>query len=587
MANSKGLDATSRRRSSGKVTRVKRSKRQGLAGSPGSKANSPRAQILVLSLLVIACLLPYADKAFHIDDPMYLWAARQITRDPLDFYGFDVNWYGYHMPMYEVNKNPPLVSYYLAGVASLTGWSEIALHLAMVLPALAAILGTYFLARRLSASPLIAALATWITPVALVSSTNLMSDVIMLALWCWALVSWIRGLEERRRGLVLAGAVIAGLCPLAKYFGVSLIPLLLVHAVVSRARTRDWAPFLLVPVAIVGAYQILMRAQYGWDPFMDVSRYALGYYSKGVFSLFDQALIGFFFLGGCLLTSLFFAPLLWSRRVLVGGFAGLLAGFGLASSLGRLGPFAFSQPWGERWGTALQMAVFGFAGIHIFLLLAVDLYRRRDAASWLLALWIAGVWVFGSYTNWTTTARSMLPAAPAVGILLGRRLSQGGARPLPALSPALLIPLVLGLLVSHAVAWADYRLAASARQAARVLAGKYEKKGGRLFFQGAWGFQHYMESAGGVRLDIEGSHLRRGDFVFVPENNSNVFMMPEAYARLVEVAVFPGAAWLATHARPAAGFYTALWAPLPFAFGPAPPERYAVFVVERPLILER
>jgi 4-amino-4-deoxy-L-arabinose transferase-like glycosyltransferase len=587
MANSKGPGASSPRRTSGRIARVKGSRRQGLAGSPGSKASSRRAQILILSLIVIACLLPYADKAFHIDDTLHLWTARQIARDPLDFYGFDVNWYGRHMPMYEVNKNPPLVSYYLAGVASLAGWSEVALHLAMVLPALAAILGTYFLACRLSANPLVAALATWITPVVLVSSTDLMCDVTMLALWCWALALWIRGLEERRRGFLLAAAVMAGLCPLAKYFGLSLIPLLVVHAVVSRARTRDWAPFLAVPVAIVGAYQIFMRLQYGWDPFTDVSRYALGYYSKGLFSLFDQTLIGLFFLGGCLLTSLFFAPLLWSRRVLAGGFMGLLAGFGLASSLDRLGPFAFSQPWGERWGTALQMAVFGFAGIHIFFLAAVDLYRRRDAASWVLALWVAGVWVFGSYTNWTTTARSMLPAAPAVGILLGRRLARGGSTPLPGFSFALLIPLVLGLFVSHAVAWADHRLAASARQAARVLSEKYGQKGGRLFFEGAWGFQYYMESAGGVRLDIERTHLKRGDFVFVPENNTNVFLLSDEYVRLVELAVFPGTGWVATHSRPTAGFYTALWAPLPFAFGPAPPERYAVFVVERPLILNR
>ena len=44
-------------------------------------------------------LLPFVTKAFHIDDTLFLWIARHIQTDPLDFYGFRANWYGYAMPM--------------------------------------------------------------------------------------------------------------------------------------------------------------------------------------------------------------------------------------------------------------------------------------------------------------------------------------------------------------------------------------------------------------------------------------------------------------------------------------------------------
>ena len=89
--------------------------------------------------MTLLFLAPFAGKAIHIDDPMYLWAAHQIQSEPFDFYGFDVNWYGNEKSMVEANKNPPLVSFYLAFSAALLGWSELALHLAMLLPAMAAI----------------------------------------------------------------------------------------------------------------------------------------------------------------------------------------------------------------------------------------------------------------------------------------------------------------------------------------------------------------------------------------------------------------------------------------------------------------
>ena len=67
--------------------------------NPGS-AESTRLSRLFHSpslWLVIGCLLllgPFLGKAVHVDDPLFVWAAQQICRHPLDFYGFSVNWYG-------------------------------------------------------------------------------------------------------------------------------------------------------------------------------------------------------------------------------------------------------------------------------------------------------------------------------------------------------------------------------------------------------------------------------------------------------------------------------------------------------------
>jgi hypothetical protein len=103
-------------------------------------------------------LLPFLAKPFHMDDPLFLWSAEQIARDPLDFYGTTVNWYGNAQPLSAITKNPPLVPYAIAGVTRLAPPTERVLHAAFLLPAIAATVGTACLAARLAAPPALAAL---------------------------------------------------------------------------------------------------------------------------------------------------------------------------------------------------------------------------------------------------------------------------------------------------------------------------------------------------------------------------------------------------------------------------------------------
>ena len=51
------------------------------------------------AVLAGVLLLPFVHKAFHLDDTLFLFAAEQIARAPMDFYGSDVNWYGTTMRM--------------------------------------------------------------------------------------------------------------------------------------------------------------------------------------------------------------------------------------------------------------------------------------------------------------------------------------------------------------------------------------------------------------------------------------------------------------------------------------------------------
>jgi hypothetical protein len=79
----------------------------------------PRTEMLALALVTALCLLPFVNKAYHIDDTVFLRVAEQILREPLDFYGSTMNWFGHEDPMHAVQKNPPLTSYYIAAVAAM------------------------------------------------------------------------------------------------------------------------------------------------------------------------------------------------------------------------------------------------------------------------------------------------------------------------------------------------------------------------------------------------------------------------------------------------------------------------------------
>ncbi|MCG6535128.1 MAG: glycosyltransferase family 39 protein, partial [Syntrophales bacterium LBB04] len=141
--------------------------------------------IFIIAFAVILCLLPFSNKAFNIDDPLFIWTATQIQTHPGDFYGFRVNWYLTEMPVYEIQKNPPLVSYYIALIMNLFGSAEIVLHIAFLLPSIATALGIYSLARRFCSQPLLATLISIMTPAFLVSWTTIMCHVIMLRIWIW------------------------------------------------------------------------------------------------------------------------------------------------------------------------------------------------------------------------------------------------------------------------------------------------------------------------------------------------------------------------------------------------------------------
>jgi hypothetical protein len=212
----------------------------------------------------------------------------------------------------------------------------------------------------------------------------------------------------------------------------------------------------------------------------------------------------------------------------------------------------------------------------------VDLHQNRNDQALLLFLWVAGVFVFTGFVNWSVNVRTVLPMAPAVAILAVRRIEKRQAissnRYYQRFAYSILL---LAALLSLAVTWADYTLAKSQRSTARHIDAEYKKTTATIWFQGHWGFQYYMEQLGNQPFDFENQKLQAGDIVIAPINNSHGRLLSQQTARIKQVLKKKTCPWLTTMLiKRGAGFYADVWGPLPYVFGPVPAETYLLYEIK-------
>lgn len=534
--------------------------------------------LAVITVVTAVLLIPFSSKAFHMDDPLFVWAAKNIQKKPLDPYGFSVNWYRTEREMSEVTKNPPMASYYMAVAALATGWNERPLHLVFLLPAIALAFGTYFLARLLCPLPLLASLAAMTTPVFLVASTTLMCDVMMTAFWVWTIWAWMEGAESHAPRLLVLAGLLGAAAALTKYYGIVLVPLLFAYSCAREGRLGRWAAYLAIPCVIVVAYQLGTSTLYAHGLIGDAALYALKA-PRAAVSVPAKAWIGLSFLGGCSFLTLLWSRLMWSRRSLLAGVVVALLGALLGASLTTIGYSEMPAAGAARWLAAVQLGLFTATGAFILVLAMTDWMRRRTPDALLLGLWIAGTFLFASFLNWSTNGRSILPMVPAVAILVVRRLDARGTSQPPR--TARLIPhFAVSLALALAVALADFRIANASRTAAAEIWQRCRSAGGSVWFQGHWGFQYYMEGLGAKPTDARKSVVGASDLVVVPRNNSNIFNLPKEEFRIQSTLEFRSSTWMSTlNDKIGAGFYSDIWGPLPYAFGAVPPERFDIYTV--------
>ena len=528
----------------------------------------PRRAIPVLALLTSALLIPFSGKAFHMDDTLFLKAAHQIITYPFNPYGFTVNWYMLGKPMAEVMKNPPLASYYIAAVASLFGLSEVALHLAFLPFAIAVIIGIYTLARHIGAPPVFAALAFLTSPLFLVSSTNIMCDTMMLALFVWGIALWVDGVKGNSNLRLVSAAFLVTLAALTKYFALSALPLMLVYALMRYRRFTSSLLILALPIGVLVGYQFWTATLYGHGLLSAAAEYAKLKHWTGGSVILGKFIIGLGFVGPVLPCIFLLAPRLLRPYLIV--VAALLAfDFALLAIWGVVPTGSPPVSEGYRPLLTVELSVLITMGLIILTTTVMSWRSLTDPIVMLLCLWVIGTFIFGGFINWTINVRSLLPLGPPAAILIASRLTAHGIPSIKLTAASL----IFATLLSLAVCWGDYRLAGAGREVSARVLSLPRSEGKMIWFQGHWGFQHYMEAGGAKALDV---NVYPGDLIVIPNNNTNTYPINPNIVAPVGYIELPASRWVTTNYS-GAGFYAHIIGPLPFAFESVPLERYDVF----------
>ena len=552
-----------------------------------------RVRIAILIGVLALMFLPFAGRAFHMDDPLFLWAAKHIQSNPGNPYDFDVNWYGIEQSMSAVMENPPLASYYLALVGSVFGLSEVATHLAFLVPTLLAAFATFLLARRFCRDAVLAAAIATLTPVFFVSGLTVMSDMWMLAFWILAIHVWLIGLERNSHLAFGAAALLIVLAALSKDFGIALLPLLIVYSVISpRRRTWRWLIWAGAPIVALAVFELAAHQLYGHGMLLGAVKYATGTEVGFGRLTLNKLTASFAFLGGCAASIAFLAHRLWSRSQLIAAAVLAVATAAVVVSGDHFGSRELPPEFSLRLLFAAQLGLWLVAGIAIVALAISDLRRERNADSWLLALWLFGTFLFAGFVNWTVNGRSLLPIVVPAAILAVRRMERLGSATTGAGFLRLAPPLIAACALAVAVGWADTRLANVIREGVTQITTEFAHVR-RIWFEGHWGFQYYMEQHGAralsltkVTIDSPTSPypwaMAPGDLIVIPGTNTNMTPMPHEWYTMKKFVYLPSSGWLGTMNIPiGAGFYSDEFGALPFAFGKVDVEQFLLLEVRQ------
>ncbi len=547
----------------------------------------PVRELALLALVTVIVLLPFLNKPFHIDDPAYLWTAQQITVSPIDFYGFNLHMNGMRVPMHMEMQNPPLISYVLAPVALVTGWNEIPMHVVSLAFALAAVLGTYLLAQRFCVNAWAAALAMLSAPGFYLSATTVMCDVPMIAFYVWAAYAWLSGYDRSRHTLLAAAALLVALAALTKYFGMTMIPLLFVYSVVRSGGLRARQLHLLLPVAILAAYELWTRDYYGRGLLLGAGEYVRTIKHLTPEGLAPSWLVGAMFAGG----SLGSIPLIGLASARTKTIAALTIGILLATAAAAfllilLRPHVEALERLSDLNTGLG-AFYAALSICVIALAAIDYIRNPGAESLLLGMWLAGSILFCVAANWSVTVRALLPAVVPAAILMVRQLETArGAFVVRKNAWKVFAASGCALALSMLIARGDTAFARFDRAMAYAVANVHQtmvsttaKANGdppTLWFDGRWGLEYYLKTYGGKTLFSE--EVQVGDHVALPERADVEKLLPGRRHHTSHEIQIPRQGDFHTMFA-GAGFYSSLFGPLPFAIGDAPVDRYRMYEI--------
>lgn len=516
----------------------------------------PRAAALPVVIAVLA-LAPFLDKAFTIDDPVFLLEARHALTDPLHPTAFSMVW-NTEVPerVSAVVPSGPVAAWLLVPAAA-AGGSERLAHAMQLLMLVLAAAALVSLALRLGLAPGWAA-ATGVllvtTPVVLGMAGTAMPDVPAMALSILGLERLVAWRQEGGWRRAVPGAALLALAPLARShlavllaFGPFIVGAdLLLRPGRVRALARLLWPFGLA-TALAGAILLVTR-----DPVR--SGGSLASAAAGLSDPVNAAFNAYCFAVHWVLATTFGVAwcALRARAMIRRWWSFALASAGLA-----LFSWARHGADDNRWIVPVAAA-----GLAVLLDVLIDAVQRRDGLQLVLWAWLLLPLPVVVYTHFP--AKYLIASIPAACLLVARAAARSPAAGRWVVGTAS----VAGLLLGVAILRADAKLAEVARAGVRRLVTPELVQGRTLWYDGHWGFHWYAEEAGARPWTATRDQPRPGDIILTNTNRPTP-LDEGVYRALVHLDRFEdrteGGRVMSLAAD--AGFYSNAWGYLPWSWG--------------------
>lgn len=539
------------------------------------KSRSPLVHALRLSwpllLLCAALLLPFLNKAFTVDDTLFLLQAQQLRVDPLHPTAFEVVWTDVPRRLSAIMPSGPIMAYLLLPSVMLGG-AEWAAHLLQLIALGVSVVATVALALRLGLGPKEArraGLFLAVTPAVLAMAATAMPDVVAMAFAALFMERYVAWEKTRRRGPLASAAVMLALSILTRSHLVLLCGVALIYSCGERV-FDGWRTFLRPPrrIAVPLGGGLLLTTFALWltgDPGRDASTivgaaqelYRLRYFPSNLLAFFSHWALSL--------------PLTLPWAVL--RFPSLRL-----SALKYLIPLFVSIIAVTTSPKTIWVAP--IAGISALALYDIvrDAFVRRDALQLTLGAWILLALPVAIYIH--MPPKYMIVSAPAMAILISRRLADEKV-PLRARHLGRVIAIagaVLGLLIIRV----DVRFSEMGRRAANELIAPRVARGERVWFAGHWGFQFYAMQAGALCLTRTSPHPVAGEIVVASVHAQGQTIEAFPLRRLVASYVDDAPGGRIMSEVDGAGFFSNGWGYLPYTvtFSRSEIERINVWQME-------
>lgn len=525
-----------------------------------------RINVLFIVLGFLLLSLPFLDRPFHIDDEVTLSLAERISNAGY-FQVFDEPVEAFGLKKFHLKSTHPLLLPWLISILDRAGYplTELSLHIFWSLFSAGSIAFFFLLSKEWNVSPVSTTVLLILSPAFFLSSQSVMNDIPSLCGMLGTIYYCTRIEKNGGQPPLLFGVWLFHFLALFTSYLSLLLPLLLFF-LFSSQRLIKTIVVSIVPWSVLSVFSVIEILPPGHPQIFAAVKDIFTDQSAGILiNRVHNLLYGITALG--LTGPIFFGPSLVTTRKLRAWF--ILAGCvttitGLVfygHSLSAINIILYVA------GTLNGVSVLFLAGRRIVVPVNPS---DRITGTWFLVAWVLPIVILPF-----NAVRYMLPALPALVLLVGRELESALRKLYFRVSLV-----IFAVAVSYTVAFSDYFFARSIPTLLNSVPVPTDRV---VWFTGEWGFRHYAEKKGFRYLLRNDSRLKPGDVVLFPDNSCPI---PQQFITKIEtrteIALTSRLPVRTMNFSSGAGFYSN-WngrLPLPFSFSLSPLEKLTISIVK-------